>query len=163
MIPTRVDEGRVRQITPVPATRTASTLGRVDYEDAFVVDVGPTLTRSAEQWVREILEGAPIGVRLRLLSGWSAIGLKLHLPGSDRSVLGWDVRTSEPDVILLGADSRVGLPGELLLRREQNRLQFTTFVRYDNPIARALWASTEAAHVRTVRSILELAGRRVAR
>jgi hypothetical protein len=157
---TKVEEGRVRQLTPTPTTRIVSTLGRVDYEDAFAVDVGPTHTRSAEQWVREILEGAPSNVRLKLLSGWSAIGIKLRLPGSDRTVLGWDIRSSDPDCALLGADSRVGMPGELLLRREDNRLLFATFVRYDNPIARALWASIEAAHVRTVRSILELASRR---
>jgi hypothetical protein len=155
-------DAHVRQVTPTPANRTSSTLGRIDYEDAFVVDIGPPRSRPAEQWMRAILEDAPASVRLRLLSGWSAIGLKVSLAASERSVLGWQIRASDADFVLLGADSRVGMPAELLLRREEHGLLFATFVRHDNAIARALWASIEATHVRTVRSVLELADRRIA-
>ena len=161
MTNTETAAARVRQITPVAGARTSSTIGRVDYEDAFVVDVGPPLVRPAEQWIRLILQGAPVSVRMRLLSVWSAIGLKVGLAGSDASVLGWEIRASEPDFVLLGAESRIGMPGELLLRREEDRLLFATFVRQDNWIARALWAAVEPAHVRTVGSLLEQASRRI--
>jgi hypothetical protein len=154
------DVSRVRQVKPALETRTPSRLGRVDYEDAFLLDVAATQNRSAEQWMRLILEGSPAAIRLRLLAGWTAIGLRLRL--SDSNVLGWAIRVSDPDVVLLGADSRLGMPGELLLRRQERALLFTTLVRQDNPIARALWPSIESGHVRTVRSILDLAGRRVA-
>ena len=107
------------------------------------------------------MEDAPASVRMRLLSAWSAIGLKVGLAGSDRSVVGWEIRASEPDFVLLGAESRIGMPGELLLRRDEHQLLFATFVRQDNWIARALWASVEPAHVRTVRSLLEQASRRI--
>lgn len=162
MINTEADEARVRQIMPDTVARSSSTLGRIDYGDAFIVDVDGPHRRRAEEWMRVILEDAPASVRLRLLSAWSAIGLKVSLPGSDRSVLGWQIRATDPDFVLLGADSRVGMPGELLLRRQENGLLFATFVRHDNAIARALWSSIEAAHVRTVRSILEMASRRAA-
>lgn len=126
-----------------------------------LTSTGPTRARSAEQWARAILEDAPVNVRLRLLSAWSAIGLKVSLAASDRVVLGWDIRVCDGDFILLGADSRIGMPGELLLRREQHGLLFATFVRHDNAGARALWATIETAHVRTVSSLLEQASRRV--
>jgi hypothetical protein len=154
-------EAGVRQIEPTAAIRASSTLDRIDYDDAFVVDVESPRSRIAEQWMRVILEDAPASVRLRLLSAWPAIGLKLR-PWSDRSVLGWEIRASDDDVVLLGADSRIGMPGELLLQRREHGLLFATFVRQGNSIARAMWSSIEAAHVRTVRSILESARRRVA-
>ena len=78
---------------------------------------------------------------------------------SDRSVLGWPIRASDPDFVLLGAESRVGMPGELLLRREDDGLLFATFVRHDNPLVRALWARVVPGHVRTVRTLLERASR----
>lgn len=155
---------RVRQVGPTPNAETLTMLGRLDYRDAFLVDVGPTGTRTAEQWARLILEDAPPSVRLRLLAAWTTIGLKLNLSPSpgDRSVLGWKIRSDDPDFVLLGADSRIGMPGELLVRRAGDQLLFCTFVRCDNVLARVLWAAIEAAHVRTVRALLEFAGRGVA-
>lgn len=147
-----------RQITPPPGTRSASTLGRVDYEDAFVVDVCEPSALSAEQWMCTILEGAPAAVRLQLLSGWSALGLRLSLSKADRSMLGWQIRTAEPDFVLLGAESRLGMPAELLLRREADRLLFATFVRHDNALVRALWAPVVPTHVRMVQELLARVG-----
>jgi hypothetical protein len=154
-------ETGVRQIAPLPGVRSASTLGRVDYEDAFVVDVGETSALTAEQWMRMILEGASAAVRLQLLSGWSALGLRVSLSGTDRSVLGWQIRAADPTFVLLGAESRVGMPGELFLRREADRLLFATFVRHDNAVVRALWARVVPTHVRMVQELLARAGRDV--
>jgi hypothetical protein len=92
--------------------------------------------------------------------GWWAIGLKVVDGRSDRSVLGWAVRNSSPEFVLLGADSRIGMPGELLFKRGHDALLFATFVQQDNLIARTVWAATETAHVRVVRQILEQASRR---
>ena len=158
MMRTETTAARVRQITPLPGTRTASTLGRVDYEDAFVVDIGAPRLLSAERWMRKIVEEAPKNVRLQLLSGWSALGLKVNPTGSGRSILGWQIRAADDDVVLLGAESRVGMPAELFLRREADRLLFATFVRHDNPLVRALWARVVPGHVRMVRALLERAG-----
>jgi hypothetical protein len=147
-------ETGVQQITPSPTMRTVSTLDRVDYEDAFVVDVEAPHALSAEQWIRRVLEEAPTAVRLQLLSGWSALGLALKRPGADGAVLGWQIRAEEPDFILLGAGSRVGMPAELYLRREPDRLLFCTFVTHEKPVVRALWARVVPTHVRTVSTLL---------
>lgn len=162
MTPADTAATRVSQITPLPGTRSIHTLGRIDYEDAFLVDVERPHSRSAEQWLRLVLEDAPASVRLRLLWGWSMIGLKVSLDRSDDSVLGWRIRAGDPEFVLVGAESRIGMPGELLLRREEHGLLFATFVRQDNLVARALWATVVSGHTRTVRAILEDACRRAA-
>jgi hypothetical protein len=150
----------VRQVDVPAAARALSTLPRIDYCDAFLFDVGPTHDECAEDLIREVLEGAPLAVRTQLLSGWSAIGLKVS-SGSEGSILGWDVRRSVPDHVLLGAGSRIGMPAELLLKKDDGALLFATFVAQRNLIARGVWAATEPIHVRVVRDILDHAGRRL--
>jgi hypothetical protein len=154
---------RVRQIAVPPAARALSRLSHIDYEDAFLVRSGPAQEGTAERWARAVLEGASIAVRAKLLSGWSTLGLKLSSGRSGPSVLGWPVRVNTPEVMLLGADSRIGMPGELLFKREHDALLFCTFVQQDGPIARRAWAAVERTHVRIVRDILEQASRRLCR
>jgi hypothetical protein len=93
----------VRQVAVPPAARALCTLARIDYEDAFLVQMGPVEDRTAEQWARAILEGAPAMMRRTLLLGWSALGLQLGPTASDGFVLGWAVRRSTPDFVLLAS------------------------------------------------------------
>jgi Protein of unknown function (DUF2867) len=150
----------VRQVDLPSSARALSTLPRIDYCDAFFFDVGSTHDETAEDLMREVLEGAPLAVRTQLLSGWSSIGLKVS-DRSDRSVLGWEVRRTAPDHVLLGADSRIGMPGELLLKKEGDALLFATFVAQRNRLARVVWAVVEPVHVRVVRDILGHASERL--
>jgi hypothetical protein len=152
---------RVRQVDVPPSARALSMLTRIDYADTFLVDIGPSEVHTAEEWAREVLEGAPLAIRTKLLSGWSSIGLKVGTGPSDRSVLGWQVRRSTTEHVLLGADSRIGMPGELLFKKDGDTLLFATFVHHGNLIARGLWAMVEPAHVRIVRNILDEASRRL--
>jgi hypothetical protein len=143
----------VRQIEVPAAARALSTLSRIDYADAFLIESERAQERTAEEWARAILENAPAKVRTMLLSGWSAIGLKLGR--GDQSVLGWELRKRTTDFVLLGAESRLGMPGELLFKRQPGALLFATFVQHDNQIARTLWAGVEPVHIPTVRKLLE--------
>ena len=93
--------GRVIQVPLPPDARRLSTLSRVDYEDAFIVDAAGQ--RTAEQWARAVFNDAPLGVRARLVSGWLGLGLNLRGPWSARRVLGWKVQQSSPSVMLLAA------------------------------------------------------------
>jgi hypothetical protein len=140
-----------------PAARALSTLSRVDYEDAFLVETGPAHGRTGEQWARAILEDAPIIMRRKLRWGWFALGLKLGSTRSDRFVLGWEVRRSTPDSALLAASSRLGLPAELLFERQQDTLLVATFVQQQNPIARAMWAAVAPWHRQVVPHVLKQA------
>jgi Protein of unknown function (DUF2867) len=154
----RAEASGVRQVAVPPEARARSTLPRIDYEDGWLVGSGAAADRPAEQSAREILEGAPAGTRSALLRAWCALGLKLGSPGAGGRVLGWEVRHSEPDLVLLGAPSRVGMPAELLLMRRERQLLFATFVQQQNPLARAVWALVAPKHRQVVQRMLVRAG-----
>jgi hypothetical protein len=151
---------RAQQIAVPSPARARSTLERIDYADAFLVDVGPVAERTAERWARAVLEEAPGAKRRELRSGWSALGLILDAAPPERSVLGWEIRRSSGDFVLLAAASRIGMPGQLLFERQHNALLFCTFVQHGNPFVRSLWAGVNVVHVPTVRDLLEQAATR---
>ena len=148
---------------PLPAeARAFSTLGKIDYEDAFRVQTGRAQDRTAEEWARAILDGAPAATRDKLSRGWAALGIRLGSaePHPDR-VLGWEIRLSSPDVMVLGARGRGGMSGELLFRRQQDALLFATMVRLDNPVVRKVWTQIEARHRQIVHDLLADASSRL--
>lgn len=147
--------GPVRPAVLPAGARALSTLTRIDYEDAFLVDTGLAQDRTAEQWAREILEGAPVRTRTALTRGWSRLGLRLGPADSDRHVLGWEIRHSAPDFVLLGACGRLGLSGELLFLRRPDSLLYATVVQLQNRVARGLWAAIVSQHRRVVQDLLE--------
>jgi len=149
--------GRVRQVALPPAARARCTLSHIDYEDAFLVETGPGQGRTGEQWARAVLEEAPIVMRSALPWAWFALGLQQGSTRSDRRVLGWEVRRSTPDFVLLAASSRLGMPAELLFERRQHTLLFATFVQHNNHIARAVWAGVAPGHRQVVGYLLEQA------
>lgn len=151
------DTGRgadVRQIETSPAARSQCTLRRIDYEDTFLVATTSIADRTAAQWARSVLEGATASTRRALRTGWTALGLRLGPTDAADHVLGWPVRRSSPDQLLLGADGRFGLSGQLLFERTPDGLLFATFVHLDNPVAKAVWAGVTPTHQRTVRRLL---------
>ncbi len=148
---------RARQVDVPPAARASSALPRLDYADAFLVECPPAPDRTAEQWARATLEGAPAAMRNRLRWGWFALGLKLGPPDAAELVLGWPVRRSTPDSVRLGAGSRLGMPAELYVERGADTLLIATLVHQRNPLARALWASVAPRHRQVVPSLLERA------
>ena len=149
--------GQVRQAALPAGTRELSTLAHIDYQDAFLAETGLARDRTAEQWAREVLEGAPASTRRALSRGWSGLGLRLGPARSDRHVLGWEIRRSDPDVVLLGARGRLGLSGELIFQRSPRALLYATVVQLDNRVARGLWAAIESRHRRVVQGLLERA------
>ena len=149
--------GQVRQTALPAGTRELSTLAHIDYQDAFLAETGMARDRTAEQWAREVLEGAPASTRRALSRGWSGLGLRLGPARSDRHVLGWEIRRSDPDVVLLGARGRLGLSGELIFQRSPRALLYATVVQLDNRVARGLWAAIESRHRRVVQGLLERA------
>jgi hypothetical protein len=151
----RLWQTAARQVTVPDDVRDLSTLPRIDYADAFLVDTSAHPERTTERWAKAILEEAPASMRAKLLSGWTALGLKAAESGP--SILAWQVRSSAPDTLLLGRDSRIGMPGELLFALRPEGLLFATFVHHHTPATRAVWAAVERTHVRTVLELLERA------
>jgi Protein of unknown function (DUF2867) len=148
----------VRKLDHVPRdARDLSLLSAVDYADAFLVDTRFHPERSAHDWALAVLEEAPLATRTQLLAGWTALGLKGAESGE--SVLGWTVRRRGEDFVLLGRDSRIGMPGELLFALRPDGLLFATFVDQRSPGSKAMWAAVRATHVRTVTALLQRSAR----
>jgi hypothetical protein len=85
-----------------------------------------------------------------------ALGLK-NADDAHETVLGWEVRRSSADTVLLGRDSRIGMPGELLFALRPEGLLFATFVHHRTLATHAVWAAVERTHVRTVLELLQRA------
>jgi hypothetical protein len=153
-------DGSVSALTLPPDARALTTLSRIDYEDAFLLDAG--VERPADEWVRAMLNEAPLIVRTRLVAGWLALGLNLRAPWSAHRVLGWKVQHSDPKFVLLAADSWLGLRGQLLFRSEPRGLLFATFIQQNNPLVRSLWVKITERHQQVVQSLLIHAARREA-
>ncbi|MFN8113614.1 MAG: hypothetical protein U0R51_10495 [Solirubrobacterales bacterium] len=147
----------VERVEPSPAILSESGLPAIDYADAFAATTGAaTATRDAEAWAREFLEGAPLRVRLSLLGGWTGLGLRLDpRPGTDR-VLGWRVRRREPDVVVLGAESVIGLEGELIVTRDRETVTLSTVVRTRTRVAEEVWRRVVPSHLGVVPNVLGL-------
>jgi hypothetical protein len=133
-----------------------STLPRIDYSDAFVIPPRAHPDWTALEWARAVLQDAPGPTRARLRAGWAALGLRLDAT-SERSILGWETRRADPDTVLLGADSHIGMPGELLFTLRPEGLLFATFLHHRTSATRPVWAAVERTHVRTVRELLDRA------
>jgi hypothetical protein len=155
---TRPTTPTVTQIPLPEDARALSTLPRVDYADAFAVAVG--VDQSAAEWARAVIGDAPPRVRRDLWLGWIALGLRLGPPWSSDRVLGWKVKHSDAGVVLLAANSWLGLRAELLFRSEPDGLLFATLIQLTNPATRAIWAAITAHHQRVVRSLLTHAANR---
>lgn len=136
-----------------------STLRRIDYADAFLVTTDAHPQRTAEQWGRAVLEQAPATTRAQLRAGWTWLGLKVGGAGHEpaHSILGWRLRLDTPEAVLLGADSRIGMPGELLFAVRPRGLLFATFIHHRTPATRPLWRLVEDTHVRVVGELLDRA------
>jgi hypothetical protein len=150
----------VHQIEVPGSARALSLLARADYADAFLLDVG-SVRSSGEQWARAAIEASPEPVRQTLRVGWATIGLDLGAGGPPRGVLGWPLRHSDDDFALLGADSRIGMPAEILFRPQEDALLLCTFVAQRNPMAKAVWAATAPLHREIVPRLLAAARRRL--
>lgn len=155
-----------REIAVPPAARALSTPSRIDYENAVLVAIDAVddsaRDRTAEQWARAVHEDAPADTRRALTQGWTRFGLRLGPAHSDRHVLGWPIRRSTPDHVLLGTGSENGLQVELLIQHSPHTLLFASFVQRDTDAARTLWAEVEHMHTPVMCRLLDEAVVRVA-
>lgn len=146
--------GTVRQVALPPAARALCSLPRIDYSDCFVAQTDRAMDLSAEEWARRILEGAPASFKVSAPATWFALGLKHGLPWSGDNFLGWPVRRSEPGFVLLGAQSRTGMPAELLIKREKNSVLIATLIQHRGPVMKRVWSFVEGPHQRIVPALL---------
>lgn len=141
--------GSVRRIPLPDSASEASRLPRIDYSDAFAAVVGAQRGRTAEQWARAILEEADGAARLP--AGWTALGLRVD---DASGIAGWRILRNDADTVLLGAESRIGMPGELFVAVRDGELIFATMLHHRTAATRPIWSAVLPAHLATVRRLL---------
>jgi hypothetical protein len=149
---------RKRAHSVVVSEMPPSTVASPDYADAFEVTRSPTDRRSAEQWARDGFERLPVTIRRSglLIHRW-ILGFRLGPRTSSKHVFGWQIVTSEPELLHLEARSTL-LRGHMVWRLHHERLVMTTFLEYEvRRTAPVVWAVIGNIHRGAAPYLLELA------
>ncbi len=131
----------------VPAgVRDLDLLGRVDYQDAFLVET--TQERTPEQWLRAFLAGAPrwFTVPWIVVLGGVLLGADPRVVRKPGHVMGWQVLRDEPDAFAVGLDTPRGLNARLIAQAPAGQALIATQIRLDTAYAQRLWPAIRPGH-----------------
>ncbi|MEU8814562.1 hypothetical protein [Actinoplanes sp. NPDC048796] len=152
-----MDDGAVTEAEVSAETVVLAGLEPVDYREGFGFPTGESL--SAEAWARRILEGASRGDRAKMLAAWRFLGVGLAPLKAPGQVLGWRIRRSDPEAIVLAVRATAGVSARLVLRAEPGRVTHAMLVRYDSGLGRRVWTRFAPAHRRFYVRLLDRARR----
>jgi hypothetical protein len=134
-----------------------------DYADSFEVELTEPDSHTAEEWMRCALERAPESVRTGIRTAWQRVlWLRLGPEGSPDHVLGFPIKSRDPDVIRLETQSPF-IRGVIIGRKvTPTRVAITTLVNYRIPLAaRLIWMGVRPGHRQVVPSLLGHAAARI--
>jgi Protein of unknown function (DUF2867) len=136
---------------PVPSrARELAGLERVDYADAFAVDVA--VRHTPEEWIRISAAASP-----RLFSAvriaHHALGLPLAPPDSPDHPVGWDILRSDTEEAVLGNDGFFGTP-RIVGLTPPGQVVVATLIRLNGLRGRVIWAPVAPGHRAVARYIL---------
>jgi hypothetical protein len=140
----------VEQVSVPARARELAGLDSVDYADAFSVPVAAT--RSPEAWIRLADTELP-AMFAAVRVAHRTLGLRLARSGSPGHLMGWEVLTSDPDAVVLGAAGTLGTPRIVGLTLP-GHLVVATLISLNGLPGRALWAGTGPVHRAVARYIL---------
>lgn len=149
----------IEQERVIPAAIRALSPMDADYIDLFVASHGAD-GATPERWARAAMEEGPgLG---RFLAWQVACGLRLDTTPSPGRVAGWAVGERRDDLIRMEASSWY-LTAHVAFLTQGSTVSMATFVRYDRPLARALWGAISVVHRAAVPGFLGAAAGRIAR
>lgn len=126
----------------VPASaRALTSLSRVDYADHFTV--ATDAEASPERWARAMFGDVPNAGEQLIWRGF--LQLRLSRGRSPDTVAGWRITGRGPDWVRLAAASWF-LSANLVVQAPGGRVSLGTFLRYDHPVAHAVWPPLSAVH-----------------
>jgi hypothetical protein len=134
-------------------------LDRIDYREAFEFDT--EARRTPEAWARLILAGAPLVDRVTMIATWTALGIRLALPGTSGQVLGWPILHNDAESIVLGVRAAAGLTARLVVGVGDGTVRQAMVVRYDNARGATIWHALGPKHRKFVAGLLIRASRRI--
>lgn len=143
-------------VSTVPdSLRSASSLPRIDYADAFTLTTG--LSATPEGWARAMFGDTP-DLAARLI--WRGfLGLRLSQGAAPDTVAGWRIAERGQDWIRLEADSWF-LNGNLVVRADGAGVSLGTFLHYRRPFGGLVWPPLSALHRRLAPGLLRDAAAR---
>ena len=133
-----------------------STLDRVDYVDACTASVPNAAGRSAEEWARVVLEQTSLGQRAPVL--WTALGLRLGPRPSPGHIQGWRIAGRGDDWIRAETSSWYA-SAQAVCRVDDAHVSVALFLRYDRPVAAAIWFLVGPLHRRGLPVMVQQAAR----
>ena len=150
----RPESPRARRVAPTPDPGETP-----DYADAFEIHLDHDDSRTAEQWARSGLEGAPSVLR-HVIRGVHRHVLRFDLgdPGSPEHVLGWRVAESQPDLVRLQTESSL-MRAMILGQRIDGGILLQTRLFYRSGFAPTLWRVIGPIHRAVAPYLLERAAR----
>jgi hypothetical protein len=133
---------RVVQV-PVPSrARELARLERVDYADAFAVDVA--VRHTPEEWIRISTEASPAPFRAVRLAH-HALGLPLAPPDSPDHLIDWNILCSDTEEAVLGNDGVFGTP-RIVGLTPPGQVVVATLIQLNGLRGGALWAAGAPVH-----------------
>jgi hypothetical protein len=141
--------------------RSLGGLANPDYQDVFTATTNEASEKSAEDWARAVLEGAPYYIRPgvfvvhRLL-----LGLRLGPRRSPDHIIGWKIAARGEDWVRIEAASWM-VTFSLVLKIDEKRVSMATFSRYEGRIAALVWAPISVAHRKVGLALMRRAARLV--
>ena len=126
-------------------------LTRVDYADAFAVDV--TKQRSPTEWINEAAASSPMLFRAVRVAH-RMLGLRLAPAGSAAHPLGWDVLVDGPTRAVLGNQGRLGT-GRIVGLTPPGQVVLVTLLELNGVPGRALWSAAVPVHRAVARYALD--------
>ncbi len=140
--------------------RTAVDPGGAHYASAFAASAIDLPSRTPEHWARAAFEDAPPALQWLLRAGWlGVLGLRLGPRSSAKHVLGWPVAESEPSAIVMEAHSPL-LIARNVVSVDDSGLIWSTYVRFESRVGRAVWAAIAPVHHWIIPLLLRRAIRR---
>lgn len=126
-------------------------LPRVDYVDHFVLSPADGHRATPDQWARRMFGDCPSRTERFIWRG--LLRLHLHRGKSASTIAGWTVAAHGPDWVRMETASRMATAA-LVVRATETELSLTTFMRYDRPAGRLIWAALSPVHRRLSPGIL---------
>jgi hypothetical protein len=154
--------------TPVPlprvtrdvpdSVRALSSLSRIDYADRFSLHTQVAAT--PEQWARAMFGDVPSPAEQMIWRG--VLGFRLSRGPSPTTVGGWRIGGRGTDWVRLETASW-SLGADMLVQTGGDVVAWTTCLRFDRALGRAVWGPASAVHRRLVPGVLRAGALRLGR
>jgi hypothetical protein len=150
-------DNRTRRIDVPETVLAGDSLADPSYTCAFKILKELNDTRTAEEWLRAMLEEAGSALRAFLITGWiGALRLRLGPRPSTDHILGWKILSATPTKITIGVEGPM-LSAHQVVHCRDSEVVHATIVHFDRSAAKVVWSVAAPIHVRTIPHLMKQA------